>query len=133
MRPSSPICFPCKPPASATSATTHTPKNTTPISGPLNTPSSTNPAKQTSRAICLRLPHQRGRLPQMAGMDAKNLAPALVLWGKYDLSFDPSEPEAYRRDVPKAEVHVLEAGHFTLDTAADEIADLVRGFMASKQ
>jgi hypothetical protein len=27
----------------------------------------------------------------------------LVIWGKYELSFDPSEPESYRRDVPKAE------------------------------
>ena len=25
----------------------------------------------------------------------------LVIWGKYDMSFDPSEPEAYRRDVPQ--------------------------------
>ncbi len=53
----------------------------------------------------------------------------LVIWGKYDLSFDPSEPEAYRRDVPDAEVHVLDAGHFALDTAADEIAGLVVAFM----
>jgi pimeloyl-ACP methyl ester carboxylesterase len=53
----------------------------------------------------------------------------LVISGKYDLSFDPSEPEAYRRDVPNAEVHVLDAGHFALDTAADEIAALVRAFM----
>jgi pimeloyl-ACP methyl ester carboxylesterase len=57
----------------------------------------------------------------------------LVLWGKYDLSFELTEPEAYRRDVPKAEVHVLDAGHFALDTAADEIAGLVRRFMAGKQ
>jgi pimeloyl-ACP methyl ester carboxylesterase len=56
----------------------------------------------------------------------------LVLWGKYDLSFELTEPEAYRRDVPKARVHVLDAGHFALDTAADEIADLVRGFMSSQ-
>jgi pimeloyl-ACP methyl ester carboxylesterase len=55
----------------------------------------------------------------------------LVLWGKYDLSFEPSEPEAYRRDVPKAQVHVLDAGHFALDTAADEIAQLVREFMGT--
>ena len=53
----------------------------------------------------------------------------LVIWGKYDLSFDLSEPEAYRRDVPNAQVHVLDAGHFALDTAADEIAALVRGFV----
>jgi pimeloyl-ACP methyl ester carboxylesterase len=53
----------------------------------------------------------------------------LVIWGKYDLSFDLGEPERYCMDVPKAEVHVLEAGHFALDTAADQIAQLVRDFI----
>ena len=54
----------------------------------------------------------------------------MVLWGKYDPSFEATEPEAYRRDVPHAEVHVFEnAGHFALDTNADEIATLVRAFM----
>ncbi len=53
----------------------------------------------------------------------------LVIWGKHDLSFDPGEPERYRKDVPNAEVHVLDAGHFALDTKADEIAVLVRAFM----
>jgi len=54
----------------------------------------------------------------------------LVLWGKHDPSFDPSEPEAYRRDVPHALVHVIEdAGHFALDTAADPIAGWVRDFV----
>jgi pimeloyl-ACP methyl ester carboxylesterase len=53
----------------------------------------------------------------------------LVLWGKHDLSFDPGEPERYRKDVPNAEVHVLEAGHFALDTKANEIAALVQEFM----
>ena len=53
----------------------------------------------------------------------------LVIWGKHDPSFDISEPEAYRRDVSGAKVHILEAGHFALDTAADEIAGLVRGFV----
>jgi pimeloyl-ACP methyl ester carboxylesterase len=53
----------------------------------------------------------------------------LVIWGKYDLSFELTEPEAYRKDVPKAEVHVLEAGHFALDVAADEIAAIIRAFM----
>ncbi len=57
----------------------------------------------------------------------------LVLWGKYDLSFDPSEPHAYARDVAGAQVHVLDAGHFALDTAADDIAALVREFLRSFQ
>jgi pimeloyl-ACP methyl ester carboxylesterase len=56
----------------------------------------------------------------------------LVIWGKHDLSFDPGEPERYRKDVPAAEVHVLDAGHFALDTKADEIAILVRAFMKKK-
>jgi len=53
----------------------------------------------------------------------------LVIWGRYDLSFDPGEPERYRADVPDAQVHVLDAGHFALDTAADEIAGFVRNFV----
>ena len=57
----------------------------------------------------------------------------LVLWGKYDQSFELTEPEAYRRDVPAAQVHILDAGHFALDTAADEIAQLVREFMRVKR
>jgi pimeloyl-ACP methyl ester carboxylesterase len=53
----------------------------------------------------------------------------LVLWGRYDPSFDISEHEAYRRDVPTAEVHVLDGGHFLLDTQADAAAALIRRFL----
>jgi len=56
----------------------------------------------------------------------------LVLWGKHDLSFDPGEPERYRSDVPQAEIHILDAGHFALDTKADEIAALLRRFLEGK-
>src|SRR6202789_2862980 len=67
-----------------------------------------------------------------AGM--QNTRPKLlVLWGKHDLSFDSGEPERYRKDVPNAEVHVLDAGHFALDTKADEIAELVRQFMTTQK
>jgi pimeloyl-ACP methyl ester carboxylesterase len=57
----------------------------------------------------------------------------LVLWGKHDLSFDPGEPERYHKDVPTAQVHVLDAGHFALDTKADEMAALVRDFMSQQK
>jgi pimeloyl-ACP methyl ester carboxylesterase len=57
----------------------------------------------------------------------------LVVWGKHDLSFDPGEPERYRNDVPNAKVCVLDAGHFALDTKADEIAALVRDFMKTQK
>ena len=57
----------------------------------------------------------------------------LVLWGKHDLSFDLGESERYHKDVPNAEVYVLDAGHFALDTKADEIAALVREFMKTQK
>jgi pimeloyl-ACP methyl ester carboxylesterase len=57
----------------------------------------------------------------------------LVIWGKYELSFDPGEPERYRQDVPNAEVHIVDGGHFALDTAADRIAAFVRGFLGSSR
>src|SRR5262249_600133 len=57
----------------------------------------------------------------------------LVLWGKYDPSFDVGEPQRFRKDVPNAEVHILDAGHFALDTKADEIAALIGEFMKTQK
>ena len=48
--------------------------------------------------------------------------------GKNGPSFNISEPVAYRLDLPNAVVQILEAGHFALDTAADEIAQHIREF-----
>ena len=55
--------------------------------------------------------------------------PTLIVWGRYDPTFDIAEVEALRRDLPKAEVHVLDAGHFALDEAVDDVAKLMRGFL----
>jgi pimeloyl-ACP methyl ester carboxylesterase len=57
--------------------------------------------------------------------------PLLVLWGRFDPSFQVEEAEAYRRDVPQAEVHVLEAGHFALDETPATVARLTRQFLLS--
>lgn len=56
----------------------------------------------------------------------------LVLWGKYDPSFTMAGAEAYRKDVPSAEVHILEAGHFALDEQAARIISLTETFMAKQ-
>jgi pimeloyl-ACP methyl ester carboxylesterase len=53
----------------------------------------------------------------------------LVLWGKYDPSFQEAEAAAYKRDVKNAQVFVLNAGHFALDTDADEIATKINDFL----
>ncbi len=70
--------------------------------------------------------------PKWQAWMQKTQPKVLVLWGKHDLSFDPGEPERYRKDVPTAKVYVLEAGHFALDTKADEMAALVREFMKTQ-
>ena len=55
----------------------------------------------------------------------------LVLWGRYDPSFAVAGAEAYRRDLPEAEIHLLDAGHFALDEAPDEIATLTGRFLVA--
>jgi hypothetical protein len=63
----------------------------------------------------------------------KRQPPLQVVWGRYDPSFQVEEAEAYHRDVPDAEVHVLDAGHFALDEQPDLIADLTRRFLQRRQ
>ncbi|MDH6541965.1 alpha/beta fold hydrolase [Streptomyces lavendulae] len=56
--------------------------------------------------------------------------PLLVVWGAGDPFFTPAGAEAYRRDVPDAEIHVFEgAGHFALETHLPTIAPLIATFL----
>lgn len=55
--------------------------------------------------------------------------PTLVIWGKNDPSFIGAGGDAYKRDVPDAEVHLLDAGHFPWDEQNDAIAALVLAFL----
>lgn len=55
--------------------------------------------------------------------------PTLVVWGRYDPSFISPGAEAYKRDVPNAEIHLLDAGHFALEEKLDEIAGLMLSFL----
>jgi pimeloyl-ACP methyl ester carboxylesterase len=57
--------------------------------------------------------------------------PFLAAWGKNDPAFIPAGAHAYRRDLPNAEVHLLDTGHFALETHSDEIGKLILEFLAS--
>jgi pimeloyl-ACP methyl ester carboxylesterase len=48
--------------------------------------------------------------------------PLLAIWGKNDVFFIPPGAEAFKRDLPNADVRLLDAGHFALETNVDEIA-----------
>jgi pimeloyl-ACP methyl ester carboxylesterase len=62
----------------------------------------------------------------------KHQPPLLAVWGKNDVSFIPAGAEAFKRDLPSAEVHFLETGHFALETHCEEIAARMRAFLAGK-
>ncbi|WP_372238831.1 alpha/beta fold hydrolase, partial [Paenibacillus lautus] len=44
-------------------------------------------------------------------------------------AFLPAGAEAYKRDIPSAEVHLLDTGHFALETHAKEISELIQQFL----
>lgn len=56
--------------------------------------------------------------------------PLLAIWGRNDPFFLPAGAEAFRRDVPAAEVRFVDSGHFALETHAAEIGAAMRGFLA---
>ena len=56
--------------------------------------------------------------------------PLLAVWGRHDPHFLPAGALAYQRDLPRAEIVLLEAGHFALETHATEIGRVMRRFLA---
>jgi pimeloyl-ACP methyl ester carboxylesterase len=58
--------------------------------------------------------------------------PMLIVWGKNDEIFLAAGAEPYRRDLPETEIHMLDTGHFALETNGAEIAGLIRDFLGRK-
>ncbi|MEM7202210.1 MAG: alpha/beta fold hydrolase [Planctomycetota bacterium] len=58
--------------------------------------------------------------------------PTLIVWGKNDHIFPAEGAHPYLRDLPKAELHLLDTGHFALEEDGERIAALIAEFMAAK-
>jgi pimeloyl-ACP methyl ester carboxylesterase len=71
--------------------------------------------------------------PQFQAYFRQHKPPLLAVWGKNDPFFLPPGAEAFRRDIPAAEVRFFDTGHFALETHCDEIAGLIRQFLGSLQ
>lgn len=56
--------------------------------------------------------------------------PLLAVWGRGDEIFGPAGAEAFAADLPDAEIHLLDGGHFLLESALDEVTPLIRAFLA---
>ena len=70
--------------------------------------------------------------PQFQSYLRTKRPPFLAVWGKNDPFFLPAGAEAFKRDQPEAEVHLLDAGHFALESQGPEIAAIIRDFLARK-
>jgi pimeloyl-ACP methyl ester carboxylesterase len=55
--------------------------------------------------------------------------PTLIVWGRNDTIFPADGAHPYRRDLPDAELHLLDTGHFALEDKADEMVPLIRDFL----
>lgn len=72
------------------------------------------------------------RYPDFQAYFRKHLPPLLAVWGRHDPAFVPAGAVAYQRDLPDAQVHLLDAGHFALETHAKEVAALIAPFLESR-
>jgi pimeloyl-ACP methyl ester carboxylesterase len=55
--------------------------------------------------------------------------PTLIVWGQNDKIFPPEGARAYLRDLPDAELHLLDTGHFALEDKRNEIAERMLAFL----
>jgi pimeloyl-ACP methyl ester carboxylesterase len=67
--------------------------------------------------------------PEFQAFFRKYQPPTLIVWGKNDFIFPPEGAAPYRRDLPNVETHLLDTGHFALETHGDEIARRIQGFL----
>jgi pimeloyl-ACP methyl ester carboxylesterase len=67
--------------------------------------------------------------PEFQDYFRKYQPPLLAVWGKNDPFFLPPGAEAFKRDIPKAQVQFFDTGHFALETHCPEIADAILPFL----
>jgi pimeloyl-ACP methyl ester carboxylesterase len=71
-----------------------------------------------------------GMLPQSCSCTVSRQPPTLILWGKNDPFFTVEGAKAYQRDLPKAGLNLLDAGHFALEEEGDFIAERIKAFLS---
>jgi pimeloyl-ACP methyl ester carboxylesterase len=70
--------------------------------------------------------------PKFQGYLRESKPPVLAIWGKNDPFFIPAGAEAFRKDLPNAQVRFLDTGHFALETHVVEIASAMKEFLAKE-
>jgi pimeloyl-ACP methyl ester carboxylesterase len=71
--------------------------------------------------------------PEFQAFFRKYQPPALIVWGKNDYIFPPEGAAPYSRDLTNVETHLLDTGHFALETHGEEIANRIEAFLQQQQ
>jgi len=69
------------------------------------------------------------KYPEFQAYFRKYQPPLLAVWGKHDPFFLPAGAEAWKRDIPHAQVHFYDTGHFALETHGRDIIPVIRAFL----
>jgi pimeloyl-ACP methyl ester carboxylesterase len=90
-----------------------------------------------NREIQMDLFHDYGSnvplYPQFQAFFRKYQPPTLIVWGKNDFIFPPEGVAPYRRDLQNVETHLLDTGHFALETHGEEIAGRIEEFLQKQK
>lgn len=70
--------------------------------------------------------------PEFQAYFKKHQPPLLAVWGEKDPFFIPPGAESFKKDIPDAEIHFYNTGHFALETHGDEIAETIIEFLNRK-
>ncbi len=70
--------------------------------------------------------------PQWQAFLRERQPKTLILWGENDIFFTPEGGRAYLRDLPEAELHMLDSGHFAVEDSLDEITAQIKRFYEDK-
>jgi pimeloyl-ACP methyl ester carboxylesterase len=89
--------------------------------------------KEVAVDLISGLKDNRAWFPQHRNYMAEHRPPTLIVWGPQDAYMPETSARAYLRDLPDAELHLLDGGHWLLETHLDEVVALVRGFLGRVQ
>jgi pimeloyl-ACP methyl ester carboxylesterase len=70
--------------------------------------------------------------PKFQAFFRERKPPTLIVWGKNDFIFPADGAKPYLRDLPDAELHLIDTGHFALEDKADGMVPLIRGSLDRK-
>jgi pimeloyl-ACP methyl ester carboxylesterase len=85
--------------------------------------------KDIQKALFRDYENNFAKYPEWQAYLRKHHPPVLLVWGKNDKIFPGAGATAYKKDLPNAQIHLFEGGHFLLEEYGEQVADLIQRFL----